>query len=68
MNNKTSTGTMSLFASSPEKGSREWNLAHPVKHDHTPGSYRVALPRTVHVRIRPTAPHYQEFFILKNAL
>jgi hypothetical protein len=58
---------MSLFASSPEKGVREWKTFSIAKHDHTPGGYRVAMPRIVHIPVQPAAAHYHQFFILKNA-
>ena len=51
-----------------EKGSREWKTANPIRSDKSPGSYRVVLPRIVHIPVAPLSPHYQQYFILKNAL
>ena len=59
--------TISLFEATKEKGSREWKTANPIRSDRSPGSYRVSLPRIVHLPVQHAAPHYQQFFILKNA-
>jgi hypothetical protein len=64
---KNQNETISLFADPREKGHREWKSFALTQHDRQPGSYRVSLPRIVHVRVRPGAPHHQQPFILRNA-
>lgn len=58
---------LSLFERRPEKGSTEWSAFDSVRGDKV-DTYTVRQPRTVHVPVRYTKPHYQQPFILKGIL